>query len=105
LEIKRLIKKKFELQAPLLPWQIKNSDGKTQFSWPKYLEHLKARAAPTKLFPDHGFPYQRNGFRPGMRLEGIDPRIPSQFCSFSIAEVAGMIKSVQCKTMGNSKIV
>ncbi|KAF4519382.1 hypothetical protein B566_EDAN008690 [Ephemera danica] len=75
--------------APLLPWQFTNSDRRVQFSWPKYLEHLKARAAPTKLFADHGFPYQRNGFRPGMRLEGIDPRMPSQFCSYSVVIVRG----------------
>lgn len=33
------------------------------------------------------FPSSRNGFKVGMRLEGIDPLHPSMFCVLSVAEV------------------
>ncbi|KAJ8984800.1 hypothetical protein NQ317_003714 [Molorchus minor] len=58
------------------------------FSWSKYLEHIKAKPAPVKLFKDP-FPYTRNGFRPGMKLEGVDPQHPSYFCVLSVAEIVG----------------
>uniref|UniRef100_A0A8C1QWV1 L3MBTL histone methyl-lysine binding protein 4 n=1 Tax=Cyprinus carpio TaxID=7962 RepID=A0A8C1QWV1_CYPCA len=35
------------------------------------------------------FPDSRNGFKAGMRLEGIDPLHPSMFCVLSVAEVIG----------------
>jgi hypothetical protein len=35
------------------------------------------------------FPTNRNGFKVGMKLEGIDPRHPSLYCVLSIAEVRG----------------
>lgn len=35
------------------------------------------------------FPGYRNGFRVGMKLEGIDPSHPSLFCVLTIAEVCG----------------
>ncbi|XP_011698405.1 PREDICTED: lethal(3)malignant brain tumor-like protein 3 isoform X3 [Wasmannia auropunctata] len=66
------------------PWQR----GKLGFSWPKYLEHCKAKAAPVKLFKDP-FPYSKNHFRVGMKLEGIDPEHPSRYCVLTIAEVVG----------------
>lgn len=66
------------------PWNC----SKKGFSWSKYLEHVKAKSAPVKLFKDP-FPYTRNGFRPGMKLEGIDPQHTSYFCVLTIAEVTG----------------
>ncbi|KAJ3655676.1 hypothetical protein Zmor_014797 [Zophobas morio] len=66
------------------PWTC----SKKGFSWTKYLDHIKAKAAPVKLFKDP-FPYNRNGFRPGMKLEGIDPQHPSYFCVLTVAEVCG----------------
>ncbi|KAL0105487.1 hypothetical protein PUN28_016865 [Cardiocondyla obscurior] len=66
------------------PWQR----GKLGFSWPKYLEHCKAKAAPVKLFKDP-FPYTKNHFRVGMKLEGIDPEHPSRYCVLSIVEIVG----------------
>ncbi|KAG5326812.1 LMBL3 protein, partial [Acromyrmex heyeri] len=66
------------------PWQR----GKSGFSWPKYLDHCKAKAAPVKLFKDP-FPYSKNHFRVGMKLEGIDPEHPSRYCVLTIAEVVG----------------
>lgn len=66
------------------PWACK----KKGFSWSKYLEHIKAKPAPVKLFKDP-FPYTRNGFRPGMKLEGVDPQHPSYFCVLTVAETVG----------------
>ncbi|CAH2086941.1 unnamed protein product [Euphydryas editha] len=66
------------------PWMC----GKNGFSWLRYLEVSKAKAAPVKLFKDP-FPYNKNGFKVGMRLEAIDPQHPSLFCVVSVAEVQG----------------
>lgn len=66
------------------PWQC----AKKGFSWSKYLDHIKAKAAPLKLFKDP-FPYNKNGFRVGMKLEGIDPQHPSYYCVMTVAEVQG----------------
>ncbi|KAM3961851.1 lethal (3) malignant brain tumor [Aphomia sociella] len=67
------------------PWMC----GKNGFSWMRYLDICKAKAAPVKLFKDP-FPYQtRNGFKVGMRLEAIDPQHPSLFCVVSVGEVQG----------------
>ncbi|KAJ9591128.1 hypothetical protein L9F63_002349, partial [Diploptera punctata] len=67
-----------------LPWQT----GKSGFSWAKYLEHCKAKAAPVKLFKDP-FPYSKNGFKVGMKMEGIDPEHPSYYCVLTVADVQG----------------
>ncbi|XP_070556863.1 lethal(3)malignant brain tumor-like protein 4 isoform X2 [Ptychodera flava] len=61
---------------------------KKGFVWQTYLEQEKAIGAPTKLFKDP-FPSSKNGFKPGMKLEGIDPKHPSMFCVLSVAEVRG----------------
>ncbi|KAJ8682856.1 hypothetical protein QAD02_018648 [Eretmocerus hayati] len=66
------------------PWQT----GKLGFSWAKYLEHTKSKAAPVKLFKDP-FPYSRNNFKVGMKLEGIDPNHPAHYCVLTVAEVVG----------------
>ncbi|XP_045491814.1 uncharacterized protein LOC123691455 [Colias croceus] len=66
------------------PWMC----GKNGFSWMRYLDVCKAKAAPVKLFKDP-FPYNKNGFRVGMRLEAIDPHHPSMFCVVTVAEVQG----------------
>ncbi|KAK0089357.1 hypothetical protein PV325_007702 [Microctonus aethiopoides] len=66
------------------PWQT----GKHGFSWSKYLEFTKAKAAPVKLFKD-AFPYGKNLFRVGMKLEGIDPEHPSRYCVLTVFEVVG----------------
>nr|XP_023027008.1 lethal(3)malignant brain tumor-like protein 3 isoform X1 [Leptinotarsa decemlineata]XP_023027014.1 lethal(3)malignant brain tumor-like protein 3 isoform X1 [Leptinotarsa decemlineata]XP_023027020.1 lethal(3)malignant brain tumor-like protein 3 isoform X1 [Leptinotarsa decemlineata] len=73
-----------QVKASSCPWTCK----KKGFSWSKYLEHMKVKAAPVKLFKDP-FPYTRNGFRPGMKLEGVDPQHPSYFCVFTVAETVG----------------
>ncbi|XP_041977568.1 lethal(3)malignant brain tumor-like protein 3 isoform X2 [Aricia agestis] len=66
------------------PWMC----GKNGFSWMRYLDVCKAKAAPVKLFKDP-FPYSKNGFKLGMRLEAIDPEHPAMFCVVSVAEVQG----------------
>ncbi|XP_034251580.1 lethal(3)malignant brain tumor-like protein 3 isoform X2 [Thrips palmi] len=58
------------------------------FTWFKYLDMVKAKAAPSKLFKDP-FPFGKNGFKVGMKLEGIDPDHPSLFCVLTVAEVKG----------------
>ena len=35
------------------------------------------------------FPTGKNGFKVGMKLEGIDPKHPSLYCVISVAEVRG----------------
>ncbi|TRY96239.1 hypothetical protein DNTS_017856 [Danionella cerebrum] len=60
------------------------------WSWDQYLEEERTEAAPLSLFtPSQSFPETRNGFKVGMRLEGIDPLHPSMFCVLSVAEVIG----------------
>ena len=58
------------------------------FSWSKYLEKRRSQAAPERFFSEP-FPYNKNGFRPGMKLEGIDPEHQSLFCVLTVAEVQG----------------
>ncbi|XP_061711682.1 uncharacterized protein LOC133520979 [Cydia pomonella] len=66
------------------PWMC----GKNGFSWMRYLDFCKAKAAPVKLFKDP-FPYNRNGFKVGMRMEAIDPQRASVWAVVSVAEVQG----------------
>lgn len=76
---------KFDLLSKIKhPWQ----KGKSGFSWSKYLEHTKSKAAPVNRFKD-GFPYMKSNFKVGMKLEGIDPNHPSHFCVLTVAEVVG----------------
>uniref|UniRef100_A0A3Q1IJI2 SAM domain-containing protein n=1 Tax=Anabas testudineus TaxID=64144 RepID=A0A3Q1IJI2_ANATE len=58
------------------------------WSWQQYLNEQKAEAAPLALFTQL-FPSRRNGFKVGMKLEGIDPLHPSMFCVLTVAEVIG----------------
>ncbi|KAJ8374969.1 hypothetical protein SKAU_G00055490, partial [Synaphobranchus kaupii] len=63
---------------------------KKPWSWDQYLEDEKAIAAPARLFTEwQYFPNNRNGYKVGMLLEGIDPLHPSMFCVLSVAEVIG----------------
>ncbi|KAI7806850.1 lethal(3)malignant brain tumor-like protein 4 isoform X1 [Triplophysa rosa] len=63
---------------------------KKTWSWAVYLEEERAIAAPLKLFKEHqSFPQSRNGFKVGMKLEGLDPCHPALFCVLTVAEVQG----------------
>lgn len=66
------------------PWMC----GKNGFSWIRYLEHCKSKQAPLKLFKDP-FPFNKNGFKIGMKLEAIDPMHPALFTVVSVAEIQG----------------
>ncbi|NXD26542.1 LMBL3 protein, partial [Spelaeornis formosus] len=61
---------------------------KKVWNWSSYLEEEQMPAAPQKLFREYqSFPQNRNGFKVGMKLEGVDPEHPSRFCVLTVAEV------------------
>uniref|UniRef100_A0A8C6ZP97 SAM domain-containing protein n=1 Tax=Nothoprocta perdicaria TaxID=30464 RepID=A0A8C6ZP97_NOTPE len=63
---------------------------KAVWNWGSYLEEEQMIAAPLKLFREYqSFPQGRNGFKAGMKLEGLDPEHPSRFCVLTVAEVGG----------------
>ncbi|XP_015669810.1 lethal(3)malignant brain tumor-like protein 4 [Protobothrops mucrosquamatus] len=63
---------------------------KNIWNWMTYLEEERMPAAPLKLFKEsQSFPQNKNGFKVGMKLEGLDPEHPSLFCCLSVAEVQG----------------
>uniref|UniRef100_H3D387 Lethal(3)malignant brain tumor-like protein 1 n=1 Tax=Tetraodon nigroviridis TaxID=99883 RepID=H3D387_TETNG len=60
------------------------------WTWAQYLEECKALAAPDKLFQEsQRVPTVKNGFKQGMKLEGIDPQHPSMYFVLTVAEVCG----------------
>ncbi|XP_049627118.1 lethal(3)malignant brain tumor-like protein 3 [Suncus etruscus] len=64
--------------------------GKKSWCWASYLEEEKAVAVPAKLFKEYqSFPYNKNGFKVGMKLEGVDPEHQSVYCVLTVAEVCG----------------
>ncbi|KAM6466679.1 lethal(3)malignant brain tumor-like protein 3 isoform 3-T4 [Liasis olivaceus] len=66
------------------------SKGKKAWSWSSYLEEEKAIAAPPKIFKEYqSFPYNKNGFKVGMKLEGVDPEHQSMYCVLTVAEICG----------------
>uniref|UniRef100_A0A8C0Y6E1 L3MBTL histone methyl-lysine binding protein 1b n=1 Tax=Cyprinus carpio carpio TaxID=630221 RepID=A0A8C0Y6E1_CYPCA len=66
------------------------TNTKKTWSWSAYLEEERAITAPLKLFKEHqSFPQSRNGFKVGMKLEGLDPSHPALFCVLTVAEVQG----------------
>ncbi|XP_051500790.1 lethal(3)malignant brain tumor-like protein 3 isoform X2 [Myxocyprinus asiaticus] len=76
--------------AALLRYTVPYGGKKKAWCWASYLEQERAIAAPSKLFKEYqSLPQCKNGFRVGMRLEGIDPDHPSMYCILSVAEVSG----------------
>ncbi|NXC61649.1 LMBL3 protein, partial [Aleadryas rufinucha] len=66
------------------------SKGRQAWCWASYLEEERAIAVPTKLFKEYqSFPYNKNGFKIGMKLEGVDPEHQSIYCVLTVAEVCG----------------
>ncbi|XP_061527134.1 lethal(3)malignant brain tumor-like protein 1 isoform X3 [Phycodurus eques] len=60
------------------------------WTWTQYLEESKTIAAPDKLFQEtQRAPAVKNGFKQGMKLEGIDPQHPSMYFVLTVAEVCG----------------
>lgn len=78
-----------------IPSSTPVSGKRKPWSWEQYLEEERtmeetSAAAPVTLFTEaQSFPTSKNGFKVGMRLEGIDPLHPSMFCVLSVAEVIG----------------
>ncbi|OXB53515.1 hypothetical protein ASZ78_003341, partial [Callipepla squamata] len=67
-----------------------SEEKKEGWSWASYLEEQKAVAAPLDLFQDYQVASQhKNGFKVGMKLEGIDPQHPSMYFILTVAEVCG----------------
>nr|XP_025042203.1 lethal(3)malignant brain tumor-like protein 1 [Pelodiscus sinensis] len=67
-----------------------SEEKKEGWSWASYLEEQKAVAAPLNLFQEYQAVSQhRNGFKVGMKLEGIDPQHPSMYFILTVAEVCG----------------
>ncbi|XP_075384850.1 lethal(3)malignant brain tumor-like protein 1 [Tenrec ecaudatus] len=72
-------------------WSSSQSGGKKEaWSWECYLEEQKAITAPVSLFQDYqAVTHHKNGFKLGMKLEGIDPQHPSMYFILTVAEVCG----------------
>ncbi|XP_042197747.1 lethal(3)malignant brain tumor-like protein 1 isoform X2 [Callorhinchus milii] len=69
---------------------ISSMEKNTLWSWVSYLESEKAVPAPVKLFREcQLFPQNKNSFRVGMKLEGIDPTHPSMYFVLTVSEVCG----------------
>ncbi|XP_073649111.1 lethal(3)malignant brain tumor-like protein 1 isoform X4 [Tursiops truncatus] len=67
-----------------------SGEKKEGWSWESYLEEQKAITAPVSLFQDYQVvTHNKNGFKPGMKLEGIDPQHPSMYFILTVAEVCG----------------
>nr|1OZ2_A Chain A, Lethal(3)malignant brain tumor-like protein [Homo sapiens] len=65
-------------------------EKKECWSWESYLEEQKAITAPVSLFQDsQAVTHNKNGFKLGMKLEGIDPQHPSMYFILTVAEVCG----------------
>ena len=73
------------------PIEVVNEHSRQpKFSWSSYLKETNSVAAPLKCFkPNQTFNNKPNYFKPGMKLEAIDPRHPSLFCVASVVEVVG----------------
>ncbi|XP_031228511.1 lethal(3)malignant brain tumor-like protein 1 isoform X2 [Mastomys coucha] len=70
--------------------QLVSSEKKDGWSWESYLEEQKAVTAPVSLFQDsQAVTHNKNGFKLGMKLEGIDPQHPSMYFILTVAEVCG----------------
>ncbi|XP_058535461.1 lethal(3)malignant brain tumor-like protein 1 isoform X2 [Ochotona princeps] len=67
-----------------------SGEKKEEWTWESYLEEQKAVTAPVSLFQDsQTVPANKNGFKMGMKLEGIDPQHPSMYFILTVAEVCG----------------
>uniref|UniRef100_G3T9P2 Lethal(3)malignant brain tumor-like protein 1 n=1 Tax=Loxodonta africana TaxID=9785 RepID=G3T9P2_LOXAF len=70
--------------------QSASGEKKEGWSWESYLEEQKAVTAPVGLFQDYqAVTHNKNGFKLGMKLEGIDPQHPSMYFILTVAEVCG----------------
>uniref|UniRef100_A0A2K6BDG6 Lethal(3)malignant brain tumor-like protein 1 n=1 Tax=Macaca nemestrina TaxID=9545 RepID=A0A2K6BDG6_MACNE len=76
--------------VPVCPLSTATGEKKEGWSWESYLEEQKAITAPVSLFQDsQAVTHNKNGFKLGMKLEGIDPQHPSMYFILTVAEVCG----------------
>nr|XP_027200208.1 lethal(3)malignant brain tumor-like protein 4 isoform X2 [Dermatophagoides pteronyssinus] len=79
--------RKLQQQQPNLSNDFEFPD---QFDWEKYLKKYQSIAVPVEYFsPEQNYPTRQNGFKVGMKLEGIDPLHPSKFCCLTVVDVQG----------------
>lgn len=85
---KKLMAMKGALDEDGVP--IKSGPGRKPklHNWASYLERTKSQGAPLRLFREP-FPVHKNGFKLGMKLEGVDPKHQSLFCVLTVAEICG----------------
>ncbi|XP_062619974.1 lethal(3)malignant brain tumor-like protein 3 isoform X1 [Saccostrea cucullata] len=85
---KKLMMLKGNLDEDGVP--IKTGPGRKPklHNWASYLERTKSQGAPLRLFKEP-FPVYKNGFKLGMKLEGVDPKHQSLFCVLTVAEICG----------------
>ncbi|XP_074891789.1 lethal(3)malignant brain tumor-like protein 3 isoform X5 [Buteo buteo] len=89
LRVSQRARRKRKVEITVLK-QTVPSKGRQAWCWASYLEEEKAVAVPTKLFKEYqSFPYNKNGFKVGMKLEGVDPEHQSIYCVLTVAEVCG----------------
>uniref|UniRef100_A0A8D8MZI1 Lethal(3)malignant brain tumor-like protein 3 n=1 Tax=Culex pipiens TaxID=7175 RepID=A0A8D8MZI1_CULPI len=72
----------------LIPKREPQTDPEPKFAWESYLAQTKGTPSPLNLFVNP-YPTGTNKFRPGMKLEAIDPENNSLFCVCTIMEVRG----------------
>ncbi|XP_059837528.1 lethal(3)malignant brain tumor-like protein 3 isoform X2 [Hypanus sabinus] len=83
-------RRKRKCDSGLLKQTLTFGGKRKTWCWASYLDEEKAVAAPTKLFREYqSFPQSKNGFKVGMKLEGVDPEHPSMYCVLTVAEVSG----------------
>ena len=64
---------------------------KKAWCWTFYLEEERAMTVHTKLLKEYQFfPYNKNGFKVGIKLEGMNPEHQAMYCVFTVAEVCGL---------------
>ncbi|XP_064412192.1 lethal(3)malignant brain tumor-like protein 3 [Latimeria chalumnae] len=84
------IRRKRRSDSALLKQTLTFGGKKKAWCWASYLEEEKAVAAPNKLFKEcQSYPHNKNGFKVGMKFEGVDPEHPSMYCVLTVAEVCG----------------
>ncbi|XP_055602714.1 lethal(3)malignant brain tumor-like protein 3 isoform X2 [Uranotaenia lowii] len=77
-----------DIAVPIKQENTQETSTQPKFVWETYLTKVQGTPSPLNLFVNP-YPTVPNKFRPGMKLEAIDPENNSLFCVCSIAEVRG----------------
>lgn len=76
--------------APSAPLVTFNHSDAKSFSWESYIEQNNFTPIPFKSFLSSQLcQLQENGFKLGMKMEGVDPFHPSRFCVLTVTEIIG----------------